>query len=125
MPAGPTALDSVANAALLFGLTLGLVQEYGDVAEKMPFHACKANFYNAAGTGLRSALNWLVETGPSGWYRRTLGSERQRFNCGASPGWASRRLTRSSEVCLLGCMSDRDSSPCRQHRQQEHVSVPV
>jgi CBS domain-containing protein/gamma-glutamyl:cysteine ligase YbdK (ATP-grasp superfamily) len=59
MPAGPTALDSISNAGLLFGLTLGLVQEYGDVAERMAFHDCKANFYNAASTGLRAALHWL------------------------------------------------------------------
>ncbi len=59
MPAGPTALDSVANAALLFGLTMGLVEEYGDVAERLPFHDCQANFYNAASNGLRAALHWL------------------------------------------------------------------
>ncbi len=59
MPAGPTAADSMANAALLYGLTLGLVEEYGDVGEKMAFHDCKANFYNAASNGLRAALHWL------------------------------------------------------------------
>ncbi|MDA1194523.1 MAG: glutamate-cysteine ligase family protein [Planctomycetota bacterium] len=59
MPAGPTAADSMANAAYLFGLTRGLVSEYGDVAARMAFHDCKANFYNAASTGLRSALHWL------------------------------------------------------------------
>ncbi|MDJ0523667.1 MAG: glutamate-cysteine ligase family protein [Planctomycetota bacterium] len=59
MPAGPTAVDSIANAALLFGLTLGLVEEYGDVSEKLAFHDCKANFYNAASNGLRAALHWL------------------------------------------------------------------
>lgn len=59
MPAGPTAVDSVANAALLFGLTLGLVEEYGDVASRMPFHDCHANFHNAAALGLRAALHWL------------------------------------------------------------------
>ena len=59
MPAGPTAADSMANAAYLFGLTHGLISEYGDVAERMAFHDCKANFYNAASTGLRAALHWL------------------------------------------------------------------
>jgi CBS domain-containing protein len=59
MPAGPTAVDSLANAALLFGLTLGLVEEFGDVAERMAFHDCQANFYNAASNGLRAALHWL------------------------------------------------------------------
>jgi CBS domain-containing protein len=59
MPAGPTAIDSMANAAYLFGLTQGLISEYGDVAERLPFDNCKANFYNAASTGLRAALHWL------------------------------------------------------------------
>ena len=40
MPAGPTAIDSIANAALLFGLSLGRVEEYGDVSEKLAFHDC-------------------------------------------------------------------------------------
>ena len=59
MPAGPTAVDSIANAALLFGLTLGLVEEYGDISSRLPFHDCKANFYNAASNGLRAALHWI------------------------------------------------------------------
>ena len=58
LPAGPTAIDSVANAAFLYGLTLGIAEEYGDVKERMPFHDCQANFFNAASTGLRSSLHW-------------------------------------------------------------------
>jgi CBS domain-containing protein len=52
-------VDSVANAAYLLGLTLGLVGEYGDVSARMAFHDCQANFHNAASTGLRAALPWL------------------------------------------------------------------
>jgi CBS domain-containing protein len=59
LPAGPTVLDGLANLSFLFGLALGLVEEIGDVGEKLPFHDCQANFYNAASTGLRSALHWL------------------------------------------------------------------
>ncbi|MEZ6025447.1 MAG: CBS domain-containing protein, partial [Planctomycetota bacterium] len=59
LPAGPTALDSVANAAYLYGLTLGIANEYGDVSARMPFHDCQANFYNAASTGLRASLHWV------------------------------------------------------------------
>ncbi|MGE0193188.1 MAG: glutamate-cysteine ligase family protein [Planctomycetota bacterium] len=59
LPAGPTAVDSVANAAYLYGLTLGIAREYGDVAARMPFHDCQANFYNAASTGLRASLHWV------------------------------------------------------------------
>ncbi len=59
LPAGPTVLDGLANLSFLFGLTLGLVEEFGDVGKKMPFHDCQANFFNAASTGLRAALHWL------------------------------------------------------------------
>lgn len=59
LPAGPTVLDGLANMAFLFGLTLGLVEEYGNVESRMAFHDCQANFYNAASTGLRAALHWL------------------------------------------------------------------
>ncbi len=60
LPAGPTVIDSIANIAFLFGLTLGLVEEYGDVAERMPFHDCQANFYNARLHGPRGRrCTWL------------------------------------------------------------------
>ena len=59
LPAGPTAVDSAANAAFLYGLTLGIAAEYGDVQERMAFHDCQANFYNAASSGLRSSLHWV------------------------------------------------------------------
>ena len=58
LPAGPTAVDSVANAAFLYGLTLGIAEEYGDVSERMPFHDCQTNFFDAASFGLRSSLDW-------------------------------------------------------------------
>ena len=59
LPAGPTAVDGIANAAFLFGLTLHLAKIVGDVTERMPFHDCQANFYNAASNGLRASLLWL------------------------------------------------------------------
>jgi len=59
LPAGPTAVDGIANAAFLFGLTLQLAKNVGDVTERMPFHDCQANFYNAASNGLRASLHWL------------------------------------------------------------------
>ncbi len=59
LPAGPTAVDSAANAAWLYGLTLGLAAEFGDVGRRMPFHDCQANFHDAAATGLRASLQWI------------------------------------------------------------------
>lgn len=59
LPAGPTAVDATANAAYLYGLTLGIAKEFGDVSGRMPFHDCQANFYNAASNGLRASLHWV------------------------------------------------------------------
>ncbi len=59
IPAGPTALDAIANAAFAYGLALGLMGEYGDVGRRLPFHAAQANFYGAAANGLRASLTWL------------------------------------------------------------------
>ncbi len=59
LPGGPTALDGVANAAYLFGLTLGIAEEYGNVSDRMPFHDCQGNFYNAGSNGLRASLHWI------------------------------------------------------------------
>ncbi len=59
LPAGPTAVDGIANSAYLFGLTLGIAEQYGDPAGRMPFHDVQANFYNAASNGLRASLHWV------------------------------------------------------------------
>jgi hypothetical protein len=37
LPAGPTPLDEVANAAFFAGLTLGIAAEYGDISRQMTF----------------------------------------------------------------------------------------
>lgn len=59
LPAGPTVLDEVANAALFFGLMSGMLQEVGTVRDRMPFEDAKTNFFNAAREGLRAQLTWL------------------------------------------------------------------
>jgi CBS domain-containing protein len=59
LPAGPTPLDEVANAAFFAGLTLGIAAEYGDISRQMTFHDAKANFVNAARQGLGARLTWV------------------------------------------------------------------
>lgn len=59
LPAGPTVLDEVANAAFFLGLMKALPQEYGDVRERMQFDDAKTNFFTVARYGLRSQLTWL------------------------------------------------------------------
>jgi CBS domain-containing protein len=61
LPAGPTMLDQMANAAFFFGLMAVFGDEYGDVSEKMPFEDAKSNFFAAAQHGLQAQFNWFGE----------------------------------------------------------------
>jgi CBS domain-containing protein/gamma-glutamylcysteine synthetase len=59
LPAGPSVLDEVANAAFFFGLMCGLSDEFGNPRDKMPFDDAKANFMAAARYGLHARLHWF------------------------------------------------------------------
>jgi CBS domain-containing protein len=59
LPAGPTILDEVANAALFYGMMVALPDDYREVASRLPFEAAKANFLAAAQYGLGAEFDWL------------------------------------------------------------------
>ncbi len=59
LPAGPTVIDEVANAALWFGALKALADELGDVREHFEFDVVKENFLSAARLGPRAQLQWL------------------------------------------------------------------
>ncbi len=59
LPGGPTVLDEVANAALFYGLMLGLDGAYGDIRKRISFADAKANFLAAAVLGLQCEFEWL------------------------------------------------------------------
>lgn len=59
LPAGPTVLDEVANAALLIGLLCALPAEYGDIRSLLDFDDAKANLLTAARQGLDAQLVWV------------------------------------------------------------------
>ncbi len=61
LPAGPTALDEIANAALFYGLMSRLDDEYGSVRERLNFADARANFLASAHEGLNAQLRWLDE----------------------------------------------------------------
>jgi CBS domain-containing protein/gamma-glutamylcysteine synthetase len=67
LPAGPSVLDEVANAAFFYGLMCVLSDEYGDPQGKMSFDDAKANFMAAARYGLHARLHWFGD--------RTVGAE--------------------------------------------------
>ena len=59
LPAGPTVVDEVANAAFFLGLLRGGQDSYGDISTKLSFHDAETNFLAAAQAGLDAQLTWL------------------------------------------------------------------
>jgi len=56
MPAGPTVVDMIANAALFYGLVVQLAQEPDRL---IPFPQARQNFYAAAQHGIPTKIQWL------------------------------------------------------------------
>ncbi len=59
VPAGPTLLDCVANAAAWLGMVRALVAEERPIEERIDFDTAKSNFYAAAKDGLDARLRWV------------------------------------------------------------------
>ncbi len=59
LPAGPTVLDQMANAAFYYGLMAACVEEYGQVHKRMLFDDAKSNFFAAARHGLKAQFTWV------------------------------------------------------------------
>lgn len=58
LPAGPTAVDMVANAAFLIGAAEGIRPQLQQLLPAIPFHNAEYNFYRAAQHGLDARLVW-------------------------------------------------------------------
>ncbi len=65
LPAGPTPIDMVANAAFLVGLTIALRDDINRILPAFPFEYAAWNFYRAAQRGLDAQLLWASEVAPS------------------------------------------------------------
>ena len=59
IPAGPSIVDTIANAAFFYGLMQALAMEKRVPEDELPFKAAKENFYTAAKYGLNANLVWL------------------------------------------------------------------
>ena len=58
VPAGPTTLDCVANAAAFLGMVRALVADPAPIESRIGFDTAKRNFYAAAQHGLDATLQW-------------------------------------------------------------------
>ena len=59
IPAGPTIIDEVVNAAFFFGLMAGMPKYVPEPRGRIPFDACRANFLAAARQGMYAGFHWL------------------------------------------------------------------
>lgn len=58
LPAGPSAADMAANAALFIGLAQGLADQIEPLLSALPFSCARQNFYRAAQYGLEAKVYW-------------------------------------------------------------------
>jgi hypothetical protein len=65
LPAGPSIRDTVANAAFMVGLTLGLAPRMDEISTGLTFGHARRNFYAAARYGLDAELLWPEAVAPS------------------------------------------------------------
>jgi CBS domain-containing protein len=66
LPAGPSILDEVANAAFWMGTVLGVAERYDDVTALLSFEEARANLVAAARRGLDAGFVW--------WEGRNVGA---------------------------------------------------
>ena len=65
IPAGPSVVDEIANAAFWVGLMNGMPQKYREIWKIIPFSDARGNFINAARTGINTYFNWFGEGIPA------------------------------------------------------------
>ncbi|MDG1751341.1 MAG: glutamate-cysteine ligase family protein [Thalassotalea sp.] len=58
IPAGPTSIDMIANAAFAIGLATGLQDDIEELIAYIPFNFAEYNFYRAAQFGLDAKILW-------------------------------------------------------------------
>ncbi len=59
VPAGPTVVDCIANAALFFGAASALGRDPDPPEQRLTFETARENFYRAARFGLDAKIRWL------------------------------------------------------------------
>ncbi len=59
VPAGPTVIDEIANAAFFYGAVVELAEHALPIESQLEFDRARDNFYNAARLGLRAVASWV------------------------------------------------------------------
>jgi hypothetical protein len=106
LPAGPTVVDTIANAAFYYGMVRSLAQAERPIWTQMSFSAAEENFHNGARHGIAAPMFW-----PGLGYvpvtelvlRRLLPLAHEGLDAwGVSPGERDRLLGIIEQRCLTG-----------------------
>jgi hypothetical protein len=106
LPAGPTVVDTLANAAFYFGLVRTLVRQQRPLWSQMSFSAAEENFHAGAQHGIDAQLYWpQLGTVPAGELvlRRLLPMAAEGLDTwGVGPGERDRLLGVIEQRCKTG-----------------------
>ncbi|MEZ5567714.1 MAG: glutamate--cysteine ligase [Halioglobus sp.] len=109
LPAGPTVVDMVANAAFLIGLAEGLKPQIENLLPAIPFTIAEYNFYRAAQHGLFARLVW-PDTTQSGYREQPVGTLIERLLPVAAEGLAEIGIDAGESQYYLGIIRERLAS---------------
>ncbi|MBP7184307.1 MAG: CBS domain-containing protein [Saprospiraceae bacterium] len=62
LPAGPTVVDEVANAAFWLGAMVGMADQYPDITKKVSYEDIRDNFLKSAQFGIDTKFNWFNDS---------------------------------------------------------------
>jgi len=124
LPAGPTAVDMVANAAFLIGLAEGIRPQLEELLPALPFQKAEYNFYRAAQHGLDAKLLW-PEPGQSGYREQGIDGIVERMLPVAREGLDSIGVGAAESERYLGVIEQRlrqrQTGASWQLRKLEHL----
>lgn len=106
LPAGPSAVDMVANAALLIGLAWGIRDQLEELLPALPFNMAEYNFYRAAQHGLGARLVW-PQPGQSGYREQAICDVIERMLPVAHAGLAGLGISGEESSRYLGVIEAR------------------
>lgn len=106
LPAGPTAVDMVANAAFLIGLAESVRPRLSHLLPAIPFPIAEYNFYRAAQFGLDARLLW-PELEQSGYREQDVTAVVERLLPDAQRGLESIGVEAKEASRYLGIIARR------------------
>jgi CBS domain-containing protein/gamma-glutamylcysteine synthetase len=62
LPAGPTVVDEMANAAFWLGAMVGMADHYGDITKHLSYEDIRDNFDKSAKFGIDTKFSWMKDS---------------------------------------------------------------